>query len=155
MRYSPRPIEDYGRVIRGKFIGPRTSLLIKEDAERWNLAFLSFDYDARPVPQNPQFTSLVVKTVATRLDTGAIDYNARGPLIVRSLLKLPAPQFVKVIEFHSILTQLPLYRALGNSWLTTIKERSYLCATAGSDVEDDVESLAMAQQVLAAIIAKP
>ena len=156
MRYSPRPIEDYGRVVGGKFIGPRTSLLLREEVERWNLAFLSFDYDARPVPQNPQFTSLVVKTVATRLDTGEIDYNASGPMLVRSLLKLPAPQFVKVIEVHSILAQLPLYKALGDAWLATIKERSWLCSTSddGPELEADPRAVAEAQKLFAALMSR-
>lgn len=156
MRYSPRPIEDYGRTIGGKFIGPRTSVLLKDEVERWNLAFLSFDYDARPVPQNPQFTSLVVKTVATRLDTGELDYNADGPMMVRSLLKLPAPQFVKVIEVHSILAQLPLYKALGNAWLATIKERSWLCSTAddGVDPDADPRAVAEAQKLFTALMSR-
>ncbi|VTU31913.1 hypothetical protein H4CHR_02904 [Variovorax sp. PBS-H4] len=158
MRYSPRPIEDYGRIAHGKdgpqFVGPRNSVFLSKDVECWNLAFLSFDYDARPTPANPQFTSLVVKTVATRLDTGEIDYHGAGSMSVRSLLKLPAPQFVKVIEVHSILRQLPLYKALGNRWLATIKERSWKCATYEDGVDDDVESVAQAQALLASIASR-
>ena len=155
MRYSPRPIEDYGRTIQGKFVGPSTSHVLKDDAERWNLAFLSFDYDARPVPHDSQFTSLVLKTVATQLDTGLVDPTERNPMMVRSLLKLPAPQFVKVIEFHSLLTQLPLYKALGNAWLTTIKERSWLCsAYVDEPGVDDVESVADAARLLGLIAAR-
>ncbi len=152
MRYSPKPIEDYGRTINGEFVGPSTSRLLAEDPERWNLAFLSFDYDARPVPRDPQFTSLILKTVATRVDTGEFDVGERNkPLLVRALLQMPAPQFVKVIEFHSILTQLPIYRAQGAGWLATIKARSWICGTFDEDEVSDPESLDQAQQLLSAI----
>jgi hypothetical protein len=157
MRYSPKPIEKYGRFIEGKFIGPSVSHLLRDDPERWNLAFLSFDYDSRPVPHNPQLTSLVLKTVATRLDTGALDLTEQlgAPLLVRSLLKMPAPQFVKVVEHSAILGQLPLYKALGNRWLTTIKERSWICANYVDESDNgDVESLEDATRFLAAIAAR-
>lgn len=152
MRYSPKPIEDYGRFIRGEFVGPSASRLLSGDPERWNLAFLSFDYDARPVPADPQFTSLILKTVGTRLDTGAFDAIERNkPVLVRGLLQMPAPQFVRVIEFHPLLKQLPIYQARGDEWLATIKARSWLCGTHDSDEVDDPESLEQAQQLLAAI----
>jgi hypothetical protein len=162
MRYSPKPIEKYGRFVTDAsgnqvFVGPSTSLLLKNDPERWNLAFLSYDYDARPVPPNNQFTSLVLKTVVTRLDTGALDLteSLSAPLLVRSLLRMPAPQFVKVIEYSAILTQLPLYKALGNQWLSTIKERSWLCSAYVEDEDElTVESMGDAMRVLAAIAAR-
>ena len=154
MRYSPKPIEDYGRTIDGKFIGPSTSHVLKGDAERWNLAFLSFDYAARPVPPDAQFTSLVLKTVATRLDTGEIDVTERK-VLVRSLLRMPAPQFVKVIEHHSILPQLPLFKAMGSAWLATIRARSRICATYDDEPGvDDVESVADAARLLSLISAR-
>lgn len=157
MRYSPKPIEHYGRVHNGQHVGPAASSLLKDDVERWNLAFLSHDYDRERVPRDPMFTQLVAKTVSSRVDTGKLDILETLPTMsVRSLLRLPAPQFVRIMEHSPVLSQMPLYQARGDSWLTTIRERSWLCATHLDQAPDNVnvESLDDARRLLAAIAAR-
>lgn len=128
MRYSPRPIESYGWSIDGTFQGPSKSILLRDDPDRWNLAFLSFDYDAYARPKDLLFVSLVTKTVATSLSDGGDDLAGRRPgPHVRDLLNKPAPQFVKLISESPFLDRLPLYRAYGKEWIRTMEERSWIC----------------------------
>lgn len=156
MRYSPQPIEAYDRVIQGKTCGPSQSYFLKDDLEAWNLAFLSFDYAKRPVHTDHQFTVMVVKSLNTRVDTGAMDLLGRIPenLTIRSLLKAPAPQFIKVLQARNLYQKLPLYKAYGQPWLDTMGARSWLCATyveEGEDAYADIESTATAEEILRSI----
>lgn len=153
MRYSPRPIEEYSRKIDGKVYGPHTSEFLGRDSEAWNMAFLSYTYEKRPVHPDPQFTILVVNTVKTRLDTGELDRVDRLPahLTVRSLLKMPAPQLVKVLHKEGLYQRLPMFKAYGQSWLDTIEKRSWLCSTYaedGADPYEAIESTATAEEIL-------
>lgn len=153
MRYSPRPIESYDRVIKGGSYGPHNSAFLNYDLEAWNLAFLSYDYDARPTHPDPQFTILAIRTVNTVLNTGALDLLGLLPasMTVRSLLRMPAPQAVKVLLEKSLFQRLPLYKAYGQTWLDTIQKRSWICRTQIQDKEaqlEDIESTAEVREIL-------
>lgn len=151
MRYSPKPIEHYGRTIAGKFIGPAMMMMLMDDPEAWNLAYLSFDFEKRPVHTNAQFTVLISRTLATRLDTGVVDHSGKVPdkVLVRHLLRAPAPFFVEAMAKHPLLTQLPLYRALGPAWWLTVCERSrHAAAYVDEPGVDNVSSLDEAVQLL-------
>ena len=157
MRYSPKPIAAYTSSVEGKPYGPADSKFIGQDQAGWNLAFLSFNFDARCIHPDSQFTTLVRRSVVTRLDDGKLDMLGAAPdsELVRSLLlTLTAPQFVKKIQGSALLKYLPLYKAYGETWMKTIEQRSWLCATYEDDIDDTVGSLDAAQAVLTAISAK-
>ena len=140
MRYSPKPIEQYGRTIEGKFYGPSESLLIHGDEAAWNLAYLSFDYESRPVSPDSQFTTLVHRTLAV------------GP--IRAWLAKPAPQFVQLIEAYPQTKDLALFKAYGIDWLQTIDERSRKAATYTDEPSDVVGDTAQAAQLLSRFTGK-
>ena len=121
MRYSPKPIEEYGRSIEGKLYGPSESLLIKGDDAAWNLAYLSFDFESRPVSPDPNFTTLVHRTLAV------------GE--VRAWLKDTAPRFLYRLHQSEILATLPLYLAYGLAWPELMLERSRKAATYTNEPE--------------------
>ena len=122
-RYSPYPKEYYTR---------HSALL--ETPALWNLAFLSFDYALRKLHVDPNFEVHVRRTGQTRMSNGELDLcNLQGDT-VSQLLHLPAPQFVKLITAHSVLTKLPLFRAYGQTWVETMLTRSRICHV---DLEPD------------------
>lgn len=145
LRYSPKPIEDYNVVVPGGVhAGPGHSFMLRADEEAWNLAFLSHPYELKPEHPDPQFTTLVQRTVNVVLDTGEIDRIGRVPphRKVRSTLWLPAPDFLQEIRTRLIpakgkgmvqlVHRLPLYLAYGDSWFNVMLQRSKLCQ--GDDV---------------------
>jgi hypothetical protein len=148
IRYSPRPLADY--VSKGSpRYGPATSSLLKTVGS-WNLAYLSFDYELSLQPLDPHFTVHVRKTCQTLLDGSGLDIVGQHPpsAVVESLLLLPAPRFVHLIQQHPILPQVPMYLAYGDKWLETITARSHVCQT-HEDPPDNVEDLAAARDALA------
>jgi hypothetical protein len=148
IRYSPRPLSDYKVGAQGSFIGPATSTLLNT-AGAWNLAYLSHDYDKVLMHPDPQFTVNVRRTAQMRLDGSGIDLAGSAPLskLVGSLLMLPAPRFVYLINQHPIMAQLPLFMIYGQSWLKTIEERSHLCQ-ADERPPDYICDYSMANSVL-------
>lgn len=134
MRYSPKPIEQYGRTIEGKFYGPSESLLIHGDDAAWNLAYLSFDYESRPVSPDSNFTTLVHRTLGM------------GP--IRQWLANPAPQFVALVGEYDGLSQLPLFKAYGHEWIVTMDKRSRKAATHVGQPDDDVDDTEQAAKLL-------
>lgn len=136
MRYSAKPIEDYGRIVDGEFCGPSTLPALKHDLEAWNLAYLSFNFDAKPVCPFPEFGYLVAKTMRTDLTTG-ITHPAGVPLprqlTVRPFLRQRPREFVSTMLVHPMVRKLPLYKGFGEDWIKVIFERSWI----GGEVADD------------------
>lgn len=151
LRYSPKPIEAYSVPhLQG---GPAFAEFLRNDAEAWNLAFLSHPYELRAEHPDPQFTILVRRTVNTVLASGSVDIVGKLPayLLVRGLLRRPADEFVREIaaaralaagEDRPLLEMLPLYVAYGDDWVNSILSRAAKClrAPVASEYEpgDDV-----------------
>ena len=153
MRYSPRPIEEYSRTIKGTVCGPETSVFLKDDVEAWNLAFLSYDYAKRPTHADAKFSSHITYSMRTSLATGELDLVGRLPqtMTIRSLLMMPAPQFVKVLNHRNLYQQLPMFKQYGKAWLDLIEKRSWLCSTyveGGGDQFEDLHSTDQAAEIL-------
>ena len=127
--YAPKPIEAYTRTLGGKRYGPEYSKLL-DSPEAWNLAFLSHDYDKEFQHSDPQFTTLVRRTLQTRLDGRGLGIGLDPTTLVGSLLNLPAPRFVYLLRCNPTLVgTLPLFAAYGESWLKTIELRERVCET--------------------------
>lgn len=128
IRYSPKPKEEYKASLRGSEYGVATYSLI-DTPEMWNLAYLSYDFDAQVLHKDPYFSTHVRRTCQTRLDCTGLDLTGSSPArgMVSYLLRLPAPRFVHLIENHPVLPTLPLFTAYGAGWLNTIKDRAKLC----------------------------
>jgi hypothetical protein len=137
LRYSAKPIEDYGRTIDGEFRGPSTISWMRDDLEAWNLAYLSFNFDARPVCPFPEFGHLVARTMRTDLTTGIshpAGVHIPRQLTVRPFLRQTPREFVTAMLSHPNVRKLPLYKGFGEDWLRVIFERSWI----GGEVADDV-----------------
>ena len=149
IRYSPRPLATYRTTGRAADYGPATSAILVQPGA-WNLAYLSFDYEQSLQPLDPHFTVNVRRTVKSKLDGSGIDMagTEHPSLLVESLLALPAPRFVHLIERHPIVHSLPMYLAYGDAWLRTIRTRSFLCQ-ADESPPDNVVDFALASAVLA------
>ena len=143
-RYSPKPIQEYDKVLAGKVYGPSTSKLL-DTTEAWNLAFLSHDFESDFQHKDPLFTTHVRRTAQTRLDGTGLGIGQDPATLVGSLLTLPAPRFVYLIsQNEKLLESLPLYAAYGDAWLKIIAARDRLC-----DFDDPViESNCVNHQVL-------
>lgn len=118
MRYSPKPMEEYG-----------ASKAMLDTPERWNLAYLSHDYDSIRYPKDPHFAVHVRRTSQTRLDGGGLDVvgSIHPDLLVGSLLRETAPRAVYRLQRLKIFEQLPLYAAYGKPWVAAIVARSRQC----------------------------
>ena len=126
--YAPKPIEEYTRVLGGKHYGPEFSKLL-DTPQAWNLAFLSHDYDKEFQHSDPQFTTLVRRTLQTRLDGGGLGIGLDPSTLVDSLMGLPAPRVVYLLRCNpTLVNTLPLFIAYGGEWLKTIEARERLCA---------------------------
>ena len=153
IRYSPRPLETYQTGEPGARYGPATSTLLSSQ-EAWNLAYLSFDYEASLQPLDPHFTVHVRRTCQTRLDGNGLELvssDDRG--LVSSWLRLPAPRFVHLVRNHKHMKELPLYEAYGDRWIATIEQRSRLCQTHELP-PDNVVDFSAAKALLDAIRSK-
>lgn len=125
--YAPHPRSWYDWEAHGIKLGPANSKMF-DTQETWNLAYLSYPYEALRDHPDPAFSVHVRRTAQTRLDGTGADLTGAEPLkTVASMLGMPAPQFVFKIESHPILKALPLYVAYGETWLNTIRERSWVC----------------------------
>lgn len=130
IQYSRKPRAAYQRTAGKVTFGPATSVLLNTP-EAWNLAYLSFDFDAVLQHPDPHFSTHVRETCRAKLDgtpTGVVESVAASKMLA-SLLLLPAPRFVYLIKDHPVLPVLPLYCAYGKQWLTTIEQRSWQCVT--------------------------
>lgn len=152
VRYSDRPLSAYVGKIGTVEYGPATSSLL-DTAQAWNLAFLSFDFDAHLHHPDPQFTTLVRRTLQTKLDGSGCDLIIGSPFqgAVGSWLALPAPRFSYLVKQHRVLVDLPLYQTYGHQWLKTIEERSRICNAEAIPQNDDVSDLTAARQFLSQI----
>lgn len=149
LRYSPKPIEDYTKVLAGKPYGPAHSKLL-DSPEAWNLAFLSHDYDAEFQHRDPMFTTYVRRTLQTRLDGEGLGIGHDPTTLVGSLLTLPAPRFVYLLRGnHQLVSTLPLFTAYGANWLANILNRERLCE-AGSFVDHWAEGAEAKSEAVAA-----
>ena len=136
MRYSAKPIEGYGRTVDGRFLGPSNLPALKLDLEAWNLAYLSFNFDAKPVCPFPEFGHLVARTLRTDLTTGVshlAGVHLPRHLTMRPFLRQPPREFVTTMLAHPNVRLLPLYKGFGEDWLRVMFERSWI----GGEVADD------------------
>ena len=132
IRYSPRPIEEYGKP--NSPARPANSRLLSDPAA-WNLAFLSFDYGTAVMHPDPNFTTLVRRTVQSALDGSGPDLTGvKGDHeLVGHWLYLTPPEFVYQVTRHSVLKSLPMYQAYGQEWLRTIDHRAYMLGASKPD----------------------
>jgi hypothetical protein len=94
----------------------------------------------------------VRRTTQTLLDGSGVDLTEAIPLSgrVASLLRVPAPRFVFLIQKFTHLKSLPMYAAYGEEWLATIEERSHICCVDDWEPET-IADLSQANSVLALI----
>ena len=127
LRYSPKSIEDYSKVLSGKTYGPAQSKLL-DTVEAWNLAFLSHDFMVEFQHKDPHFTTHVRRTLQTKLDGTGLGIGLDPSTLVGSLLSLPAPTVVYFLQGHpQLMATLPLFQAYGDRWLAAIHGRERLC----------------------------
>lgn len=159
IRYSPKPIEAYGTVVRAQRIaaqdveasvGPHTSPLLANDPEAWNLAFLSFPFEDGGIPRDPQFSVHVRRTLQVDFTSGALDITETVPgLRVRLLLRfqpLNAVRSIKGLQPH-VLRALPMYVTYGDAWLETIHKRASML-TSMKDPDNDIFDVSQAADYL-------
>lgn len=148
IRYSPRPLSEYAKTLGALTVGPYDSPMLRTTAA-WNLAYLSYDYEKSMQHHDPQFTVHVRRTAQTRLDGSGVDLADQDDptTTVAGWLALPAPRFVHLVANHPILHSLPLFKAYGQDWLSTITARSYLCQT-DENPPDNVVDFALAKALL-------
>jgi len=152
IRYSMKPMESYLDTPGRSLASARSPLL--DTPERWNLAYLSHDYEKRVWHKDPMFAVHVRRCTQTLLDGTGLDlcgmHDAR--YLVEGLLRLPAPRFVYLIRSHPVLAQLPLYVAYGEAWLDLMEHRSRKCAIDddldGDDGDDDPKVLIQVKAIL-------
>ncbi|CAN7774652.1 hypothetical protein LJR290_007721 [Variovorax sp. LjRoot290] len=100
------------------------------------MAYLSFNFDAKPVCPFPEFGHLVARTMRTDLTTGiAHPAGVHLPrhLTMRPFLRQPPREFVSTMLSHPNVRMLPLYKGFGEVWLKVMFERSWI----GGEVADD------------------
>ena len=159
IRYSPKPIEAYGTVVRAQRIaaqdveisvGPHTSPLLANDPEAWNLAFLSFPFEDGGIPRDPQFSVHLRRTLQVDITSGALDITETAPgLRVRLFLRFPPLKAVRAIyglQPH-VLRNLPMYSTYGNTWLDTIQKRASMLASM-QDPDNDIFDVSQAADYL-------
>jgi hypothetical protein len=127
LRYSEKPIDAYGLQGDGAHQGPATLDLLKCDLEAWNLAYLSFDFEATPGIPPPEFMHLLARTLRMDLQTGTV----HGPgtrlmreVTIRPLLERGPRAFANQLLAHPRVRQMPLYQGFGERWLTLVFERA-------------------------------
>ena len=122
--------------------GAATYTLI-DTPQAWNLAYLSHDFEAKVYHSDPYFSTHVRRTCQTKLDGSGFDLlqACRPQELFASLLTHPAPRFVFLILQHPILRTLPMFLSHGESWIRTIEERSWLCASVDPLYFDDKDPM--------------
>lgn len=118
MRYSPKPMQDYGQ-----------ASAVIDTAERWNLAYLSHPFETHQLHKDPHFSVHVRRTSQTRLDGGGLDLLGTCPpeLLVEGFFRLPAPRAVYLLQNSRVLEWTPLWAAYGKPWLHTMQARAKGC----------------------------
>lgn len=158
MRYSAKPIECYGRVVDGELRGPSTLPVLKNDLEAWNLAYLSFNFDAQPVCPFPEFGYLVGKSLRTDLTTG-VSHPPGVPLprqlTMRPFLRQPPREFVSTMLAHPMLRKLPLYKGFGENWVRVLFERSWIGGEVADEGLEEEAGLLEMRRLLARLGTKP
>lgn len=140
IRYSPKLADSYPSV-KGS--------LLSGDPEAWNLAWLSHDFSKGP-HFNPNFSTLIRRTVQFALKSGGIDLVDMVPtaLKVRGLLRLPPAQAVKYIACMEHLTDTPMFAAYGTAWVDLMLERSRLYREPDDHMDALVVDLSQAQAAI-------
>lgn len=119
-RYSPKPISAYGM--------SAGSNLLTSDVAAWNLAYLSWDMENRPMWPDPNFSTRVRRTIQFVVADGVSDVTGMTPddESVRGYFLMPAPRAVHLVQQMLHFKELPMYKAYGEAWRKMMVERSYL-----------------------------
>ena len=126
--YSPMPM--------GAYID---STAMIDTPQRWNLAFLSHDFEHQRFHRNPQFLVHVRRSSQIRLDGKGLDLVGDvANECVSSLLSEVAPRFVYLLSSHPALKSLPLYVAYGDEWLHTIERRARTHCVSDSTIFEEL-----------------
>ena len=126
--YSPMPMSMY-----------IDSTAMIDTPQRWNLAFLSHDFEHQRFHRDPQFLVHVRRSSQMRLDGKGLDLVGDiANECVSSLLSEVAPRFVYVISSHPALKSLPLYVAYGDEWLQIIERRAHTHCVSDSTNYDEL-----------------
>lgn len=141
LRYSPKPVEGYTKVLGGKSYGPADSALLNTPAA-WNLAYLSHDWQAQFQHPDPMFSTHVRRSIQTRMDGTGLGLLEDESSLVGSMMAMTAPRFVYLIRRSQALTSLPLYLAYGKSWLDTVDSRARHCEWGAPD-EPNIAALSL------------
>ena len=137
LRYSPKPRSEYGRLVNGNRYGPSESKLL-ELPEVWNLAYLSFPYERLTDHHDPLFTTHVRRSTQMRLDGSGLGLAEDPTTLVGSLLNLPAPRFLYLLEQSPALRYLPMFLNYGQEWLDSARTRARFCEW-GAPPDDPVD----------------
>lgn len=147
-------MESYLYTLGRGSLGPVRPALL-DTPERWNLAYLSHDYEKKVWHKDPMFAVHVRRSTQTLLDGTGLDLCGMHDADhrVEGLLRLPAPRFVYLIRHHPVLAQLPLYLAYGEAWLDLIELRSRKCVIedgldSDETLDDDPEVLIQVKAIL-------
>lgn len=128
MRYSPKPMQDYGQ-----------ASAVIDTAERWNLAYLSHPFETNQFHKDPHFSVHVRRTSQTRLDGGGLDLLGTHPpeLLVGGLFRETAPRAVHLLHGSGVMKTVPMWAAYGPQWLHTMQSRAKGCWYDGQGLEPD------------------
>lgn len=118
MRYSPKPMQEYGQ-----------SAAMLDTVERWNLAYLSHPFEKQRYHKDPHFAVHVRRTTQMRLDGGGLDLTGTCPteMLVESFFRLPAPRAVQRLLTLQTSLPLPMFQAYGAKWVDTMQRRAKQC----------------------------
>lgn len=144
-RYSPEPLAAYKHAAMFKFL--------VEDPQAWDLAYLSWPFESGMLP-DPHFGVNCRRTLQFVMGTGKLDIASQLPtsLTLRSLMKGPAPQAVKLILSLKRLKETPMYLAYGEPWAETLMKRSRLYREPyDAEYDFEVKSVANAAEVIAKV----
>ena len=119
-RYSPKPISAYSM--------SAGSTLLNSDVAAWNLAYLSWDMENKPMWPDPHFSTHVRRTIQFVIRDGYSDVTGQTPdsESVRGYFLLPAPRAAHLVQRMVHFKDLPMYKNYGEVWRRTMIERSYL-----------------------------
>jgi len=130
---------------------PSRSSILSCDEAAWNLCYLSFDWDTQTYHKDPEFSVNILRTLQFIVASGEIDLARECPQrTVRVFMEGTPHAAVKKITAMERMLELPMVRAYGTGWLTTIAERSALWREPYDDAFDtEVTDFTQALQVLA------
>ncbi len=142
LQYSPRPIESYTWKVGDTNLGPAYLRFIAGTPESWNLAFISHDYAKQAVHPDGQFGVHVLNTVRFVLRHGLVDTigNVPADMKVEGLLRRAPGIFVESLLSNNDYRATPLYRAYGEGWVQTIRQRVAECSPhPGTDLLNSID----------------